>query len=205
MSRHSRQLAALVCFSTALCACDLMQAPAAPPAPARTAPGQANAPAANPASGSGGKVVLALSSATGRAGETVPISASLAAAGKSIAGTQNDITFDPKLLSMARPNGKPDCAANPAIGKEGTAFSFLPAGCKPGVGGTCNTVRALVLSLSGVDPITSGSTLYTCKVQIAPHATAGTARLSLSRVGFSNPSGQPIDGGGGDGVITIGQ
>jgi len=201
MSRQPRLLAALICISTALSACDLRQSPAPP---ARITPAPRNAAAAS-SPAPAGKRTLALSSATGRPGETVPITAKLTTAGGSIAGTQNDITFDPKALAMARPNGKPDCVANPAIGKEGTAFSFLPAGCRPGVGGTCTSVRALVLSLSGVDPIPTGSALYTCKVQIAPHAALGTAKLSVSRVGFSSPAGQPIDGSGVDGVITIGQ
>jgi hypothetical protein len=204
MSRQPQLLAALVCFSTALCACDLRQSPAPPAPPARTTPAPRNAPAAS-AAPAAGKTTLALSNATGRPGETVPITATLTTAGSSIAGTQNDITFDPKMLALARPSGKPDCVANPAIGKEGTAFSFLPAGCRPGVGGTCTSVRALVLSLSGVDPIPSGSALYTCKVQIAPHAAAGTARMSLSRIGFSTPSGQAVSGSGVDSVITIGQ
>ena len=56
------------------------------------------------------------------------VSATLQTAGAAIAGTQNDIGFDPQQVAVvAKPNGKPDCSPNPAIGKEGTAFSFQPS------------------------------------------------------------------------------
>ncbi|MDX2169189.1 MAG: hypothetical protein SF182_19120 [Deltaproteobacteria bacterium] len=145
---------------------------------------------------------LGLGAASGAAGQTVTVSATLRTGSVALAGTQNDIEFDPGQIAIAaKPNGKPDCAANPALGKEGTAFSFLPAGCQKG--GTCSSVRALVLSLSNVDPIPDGAVLYTCRVRIAAGAAPGAHPLSIMRVGFSSPNGQAVHGAGENGRVMV--
>jgi hypothetical protein len=132
----------------------------------------------------------------------VSVNATLSSGSASIAGTQNDIGFDSKQLAIvATAKGKPDCVANRSLGKEGTAFSFMPPGCNGGP--TCTGVRALVLSLSNVAPIPNGSTLYSCKVHIASQASPGSYKLTNSRVGFSSPKGDAIDGSAGDGTITV--
>ena len=169
-----------------------------------TAPRPAPSAGGAPVSGGGrGQARIVLSSATVRPGQTATVTATLQSGGASIAGTQNDIGFDPRAVAIARKaNGKPDCRANGALGKEGTAFNFLPPQCAPG---SCTSVRALVLSLSNVAAIPNGSVLYTCTVQAAPGAAPGPQTLRLSRVGFSDPAGKAIDGGGTDGAITIGK
>lgn len=168
------------------------------PAPGTT-PGGAPRPAPLPEGRGRPKIVL--SSVSVAPGGRATVTATLRSGGASIAGTQNDIGFDPRAVAIARkPNGKPDCRANPAIGKEGTAFNFLPQKCAPGA---CDTVRALVLSLSNVGAIADGSVLYTCTVEAAPGATPGARPLRLSRVGFSDPGGKAITGAGVDGSITV--
>ena len=145
---------------------------------------------------------IALSSASGAAGQTVKIAATMRSGSEKLAGTQNDIGFDPHQVAFAATsNGKPDCSANAAIGKEGTAFSFLPAGCQKG--GTCTSVRALVLSLSNVDPIPDGALLYTCTVRIAADASPGAHALPIGRVGFSAPNGKAVNGTGANGSVTV--
>ncbi len=188
-------------FST-LPACQATQPVAGKPARYESAPPKAAASA--PATG--GATALLLSTTQGRAGEVLAITATLKSGGASIAGTQNDIGYDPKQIAVvAKSNGKPDCAANPKLGKEGTAFSFLPQGCQAVIGAGCTSVRALVLSLSNVDAIPNASALYTCKVRISPQASPGAHTLSLSRVGFSSPAGQAIAGSGVAGAITVGK
>lgn len=151
--------------------------------------------------GGHGRPKIALGSASVRPGQTATITATLHTGGASIAGTQNDIAFAPRAVTIAsKPNGKPDCRANTALGKEGTAFNFLPQKCLPG---TCTTVRALVLSLSSVSAIPDGSVLYTCTVEARADAAPGAQALRLSRVGFSDPGGREISGTGVDGTITI--
>jgi hypothetical protein len=147
-----------------------------------------------------GKTTLGLSSAQGKRGDAVSISAKLATGGARIAGTQNDIVFDPTQIAIARDgSGQPACTANRQLKKDATAFSFVPKDC----GNNCTTVRALVLSLSNVEAIPDGSVLYTCRVQIRPEAAAGTQRLKNTKVGFSDPTGRAIDGVGEDGVVTV--
>ncbi len=148
-----------------------------------------------------GRPKIVLGSASARTGETTTITATLQSGGAKIAGTQNDISFDPKAVSVVRKaNGRPDCQPNARLNKEGTAFNFLPPHCAPGA---CDSMRVLVLSLSNVDPIPDGSVLYTCNVEVALGATPGAKPLHLSRVGFSDPGGKEITGVGVDGTVTV--
>jgi hypothetical protein len=205
MTTASLRTTLLIPALLGLAACDMMQPAASKPNKERSAPASAPASkpvaAAKPAPATAGHPVLSLSSARGKPGASVSVSATLDTAGASVAGTQNDIVYDPAHIAIAqRANGKPDCRANGQLGKEGTAFSFLPSGCR---GASCTSVRVLVLSLSNVDPIPNGSVLYTCTVQIAPQARPGTHRLEVTRVGFSSPTGQAITGGNRDGSVTV--
>jgi len=206
-SRRLRTLL-LLCTAPLLSACTTQPAPAPARAgrerAAEAAPAAApKAPAPATARPAGNQPVLMLSSNQGRPGEAVNVTATLTTAGASIAGTQNDIGFDPTQISVAaKANGKPDCTPNRELGKEGTAFSFLPPRCQKQ---TCSGVRALVLSLSNVAPIANNSILYTCKVAIAPQATAGSHQLSVSNAGFSNPTGQSIVGSSVGGTISVGK
>ena len=182
-----------------LSACQLMGSAPSKPAMDESPP----AKVATRAASASGKTAVVLNTVPGRPGDVVTVTATLNSGGATVAGTQNDIGFDPKQIAIAAtPDGRPDCAANAQLGKEGTAFSFLPQGCNA-AGGQCTSARVLVLSLSNVKPIANGSTLYTCKVRVASQASPGAHTLSLSRVGFSNPTGQAIDGGGIDGAVTV--
>ena len=150
-----------------------------------------------------GRPKIVLSNGSAGPGGTATITATLQSGGAKIAGTQNDITFDPRVVAIARKaNGKPDCRANAALGKEGTAFNFLPQHCAPGA---CDNVRVLVLSLSNVESIPDGSVLYTCTVEVGINATPGAKPLRLSRVGFSDPGGKVINGVAVDGTVTVGR
>lgn len=125
-------------------------------------------------------------------GEVLRIQASLHLAGDSlVAGVQNDLTFDPSLPIAARPNGRPDCAFDPATGKNASAFGFQPPGCIPGE--DCAAVRAVVLSFGDTDPIPDGSVLYTCNLAPAADAEAGRAYpLRCSFALGSTPDGLPV-------------
>lgn len=156
-----------------------------------------------PLTGGGGRPKIMLSNAAAGPGGTATVTATLQTGGANIAGTQNDISFDPRAVTIARKaNGRPDCRANAALGKEGTAFNFLPKNCAPGA---CDNMRALVLSLSNVGAIPDGSVLYTCTVEVPGDASAGAKALRLSRVGFSDPGGKVINGVGVDGSVTVGR
>ena len=114
-----------------------------------------------------------------------------------VAGTQNDLTFDatntPIAPSVDDPT-VPDCTANTAISKDGTAFSFT----------TATTIRALVLSLKNVKTIPDGSVLYSCNVNVSATAADGSYPLTLSGIHLSDPAGASIAGTGTNGAIVVG-
>jgi hypothetical protein len=137
----------------------------------------------------------------GAPGEQVTFTVSLSTAGALVAGVQADIAFDPLNTPVAATgSGQPDCTVNPDINKEATVFAFQPPGC---TGASCTAFRALVLSFSNVDPISDGSELYTCNVDISPGAAPGTYPLVISNVGMSTPDGQAIPSSGTDGAINV--
>lgn len=196
---------ALTAFLLSVAGCSMLEmSPSSPRDPAtRPKPGTTSKPPADAPAAPGG-TALSLSKASGAPGQRVEVSVVLHTGGAKIAGTQNDIVFDPSQVAIA-PNadGTPACSANAALRKNGTAFSFLPKGCRPMIGNGCTTVRALVLSLNNVDPIADGSTLYTCKVQIGPQAKPSAQRLTMTRQGFSDPKGVEIQGSASNGSVRV--
>ena len=223
--RRTGGTAALVAFALlAACGDDDQRArptmtPTATPAAARTATASATTSAATATSTptpvgttpvtrtataspspTGGAVSLAIGGALGAAGETVDVAVTLVAGG-AVAGIQNDIGFDPEIPIAARPNGRPDCAVNPAIDKPGTSFGFLPPSCQPGV--DCTGVRALVLSLDNVELIPVGAVLYTCQVAIAATAEPGPYSLRCSGAAASDPDGNPLQTSCRDGGVQV--
>ena len=99
----------------------------------------------------------------------------------------------------------PACAVNPAINKEASMFGFLPSGCVPAQ--DCTGVRSLVFSLIDPNrPITDGSVLYTCSVDIAPTAIPGEYPLRIGNVvlAYPSPPGGPVLGATGiSGKIVV--
>ncbi|MGH7789476.1 MAG: hypothetical protein ACRERC_21570, partial [Candidatus Binatia bacterium] len=144
-------------------------------------------------------VEIELGVVAGTAGTEVDFTAILHTNGESVAGTQNDITFDP-LTPIGSSFGDPMCTANPAIGKVGTSFVFMPPFCSPGF--DCTGVRALVTSLNDVDPIPDGVVLYTCTITISFFAADGLHPLVASDVHASTPGGRPIPAFASDGSVT---
>jgi hypothetical protein len=145
-------------------------------------------------------VVIEIGNAAGPVDGNASVDVSLSAdAGVEVAGTQNDIGFDPNAAIRAGDNGRPLCDDNPEISKEGSAFSFQPPQCT--VGTTCTAIRALILSLSNVDPIPSGSRLYSCDIATGDE---GTFPLTCSGPGSSDPDGVALDTDCTDGEVVVG-
>jgi len=159
-------------------------------------------PTARPTPTSLPPVRIKVGSASGARGTQVSVAVTLRTSGFAVAGTQNDISFDPHAPIAARSNGHPDCAVNPNIDKNGTAFAFKPAGC---AGANCTAIRALVLDVENTAPIADGAVLYTCQVAIPANAPAGTYPLLTSPFDMiaSDPSGVALPVAGDDGGITV--
>jgi hypothetical protein len=136
-------------------------------------------------------------------GEPLRIQASLHLAGPEslVAGVQNDITFDPALPIAARPNGRPDCAYDPASGKNGSAFGFQPPGCSLGV--DCTAVRAVVLSFGDTDPIPDGTVLYSCGLEASGAESGRAYAFPCSYAYGATPEGLPVPVDCPDVEITI--
>lgn len=138
----------------------------------------------------GATVSIDVGNAAGIPGGSVMLEVRLTAdAGEEVAGTQNDLRYDPAVAAVvALAEGAPDCAVNPAINKLASAFGFRPTGCDPSRH-ECTAVRALVLAFDNVDPIAHGSVLYTCRLLIAADASPGRYDLTNTRSGYAPPAG----------------
>jgi hypothetical protein len=75
----------------------------------------------------------------------------------------------------------------------------MPIGCTPGV--SCTTVRSLVLSLETVDPIPSGSILYSCV--LGADTAAGHYALDCLNAVASSPEGTEVPATCVDGEIEV--
>lgn len=118
---------------------------------------------------------------------TATIAVRLSAA-VAVAGTQNDLTLPATLSVIAKANGRPDCAVNPAIDKGSSSFVFRPVGCS---GDACTGIRALIFSSENLEPIADGVVLYTCNVDLEADAEVGVVGVVLG-----TPDGNPIGGSG---------
>ena len=154
------------------------------------------------AQGSAG-VIIVVGETEGAPGDFVSFDVTLDTGGLGVAGTQNDIAFDPSTPIAAAGNGNPQCRVNPNIDKSATTFRFQPPGCEDTGIGLCTGIRALVLSLSNVDPIPDGSVMYGCSVAIATDAPAEIFPLVNDNVVSSDPEGIPLPTLGEDGAVTV--
>lgn len=146
--------------------------------------------------------IVNVGDASGEPGQTVALDVSLDSQTDVVAGLEGEIGFGAGVAIAAKTNGRPDCTVNPDISKEATAFSFQPSGC---TGAACLRVKALVLSLGNVDPILTGSRLFTCNVVIASDATPqSTAPLMCTNARSSDPDGVALTTTCTDGAVAIG-
>ena len=148
-------------------------------------------------------VIIVVGETEGARGDFVSFDVTLDTGGLEVAGTQNDIVFDPSTPIAAAENGNPHCWVNPDIDKSATAFRFQPAGCEDMGIGLCTGIRALVLSLSNLDPIPDGSVMYGCEVAIAMDAPAEIFPLVNDNVGSTDPEGITLPTLGEDGAVTV--
>jgi MYXO-CTERM domain-containing protein len=143
--------------------------------------------------------LISVGSAEGNAGQQVQFNVTLTTT-QQVAGTQNDIAFDPLTPIGANTSNRPLCAVNPDISKGGTSFAFQPSGC---AAGECTGVRALVLALDNVDPIPTGSVMYSCQVVIDGEATEGNYPLTCTNAGASDPAGVALQAQCSNGQISV--
>lgn len=103
-------------------------------------------------------------------------------------GVQNDVLLDSGIRIAVRADGRPDCRGE-AVRTPSAAFAFRPQGCIPGE--SCVALRALILPLGAVDPIASGSLLYSCR--LAADIPPGRYPLGCANAGAADPNGDRVD------------
>lgn len=143
---------------------------------------------------------LEIGPVTGLPGQQTTLTVSLRTAGRQVAATQSDLSFDSNTPIAVLPSGKPDCAPNPAINKGGTTFLFEPVGCVPDA--TCDSVRALVVSFDNLDLIPDGAVLYTCNVQIGNNTPPGAYAVTIVASG-SDPTGGELTAAASGGYVVV--
>jgi hypothetical protein len=107
--------------------------------------------------------------------------------GKSIAGTQNDISYSTANIPIAT------CQKDTNLTDKDLSWSYPATG----------KVRGLILSTSDSSAILSPKVVYRCRVDIPATATLGTYTLTVSNAKGTDPLGNSKTLTGQNGQITI--
>jgi MYXO-CTERM domain-containing protein len=146
---------------------------------------------------------ISVGDGAGAPGDTISIdiALNLLDSAAEVAATENVLTFGAETQITG-------CAVNPNIMREASAFSFSPSGCTAGT--DCESVKALVLSFSNLDPLADGTVLYSCDIALAGGSAAatlsgatGSYTIGCAEPGSSDPSGAPLSTTCSDGTVSI--
>jgi hypothetical protein len=143
------------------------------------------------------RIVLAIGTATGHAGDRVTVPVRLDGGDDSVTGVQIDLDAGDLVAFAVTDDGDPACRVNPDIDKNATTYRLF---CDPD--GAC-TLRAIVLAFDNVDPIPSGAVLFECDLLIDGTAAPGRYPLSGWNVGAADPAGHPLPAFATDGAIEV--
>jgi hypothetical protein len=145
--------------------------------------------------------------------------------GAVVVGVQVDLGFEDVSIA-ATEGGRPACVAlceydyemptywpfpdsgpgavvgGPAKGDCGSAVSFQPLGCTPGI--TCKGVRLLGINLYSLEPIPNGATVFICLVEAPRAVQSGTIRLPCAYPGASDDNGNALPTTCADGLVGVG-
>lgn len=135
-------------------------------------------------SGGGGGVELRADRVTlSSTATTAQVCVSMETGGDAVAGTQNDLVWHGECLTLTG-----GCSVNPATGKQlSTAIRS-------------NGLRALLLSLSDVNPIPEG-VLYCCTFRPERLAAGECCPVRVSGTQASDPVGNALATSGSDGAV----
>jgi hypothetical protein len=112
-------------------------------------------------------------------GRDAKVCVSMASHGNAVAGTQNDLLWDGECLMLVGP-----CAVNPATGKQ------LMTSMRG------NGLRAILLSLTDVDPVPDGE-LYCCTFRTVTFLSGDECcPIQVSETHASDPAGNALPASG---------
>ncbi len=136
-----------------------------------------------------GPAVVEAGTALGVPGGSTTVQIRLHDNGREVVGVENRLlTTLPSALCFT------DATVNPAINKQGSAFSFS----------NCGNLKALIISLSNVDRIPDGSALYSVEVDIAPWAAPGFYPIQVTETGAADSLGNEVQTIGVAGGVFVG-
>jgi lipopolysaccharide export system protein LptA len=138
--------------------------------------------------------------ASGSAGATVSISATLSGGANALTATSNDIVYDTTQVRVVLSGSTPVCTINAAIAG-GTAADKMLLLSRSAVGANMERLRVGVISFQNSNPIPDGQ-LFSCSFQVDAAATPGAKVLANTPSG-SDALGDPVEVGGDDGSITV--
>jgi hypothetical protein len=168
---------------------------------------------------------IEISSGVAEPGGTGQISGILRAQGAEVSGVELELTLTNGVSIGANARGRPACVSHcnqdyqpivplaeastagidpvgePAKSCAAQNFAFRPVGCSPGV--DCTGVKYLELSLSNVNPLPDGGTLFTCTVTATADLAAGTYAVACSGAGAADPEGQSLPATCSDGALHV--
>jgi len=134
-------------------------------------------------------VTLEVGSASTTPGSAVEIGVRMQAGpSEKVAATQNDIVFNPAVVSVTRR----DCRINPNIDK--SINIATPSS---------SSIRIIIISLERSDPIPASDILYTCAFHVGPDAPDGNIALNITNVGAADPNGGKLSASGIGGSIFV--
>lgn len=141
--------------------------------------------------------------ASGYPGWTVEVPVSLGIAGSAPSSLGAVLFFpDPRNVKVAaRSDGKPDCRVTANIGTP-ASFLFWPVGCVHDED-ECDSVRVLLVDLSGAQPNLPAGELFRCKAVIAASAPAGTYPVELRDPDAAARGGVSLVASGADGAVQV--
>ena len=148
-------------------------------------------------------ITLQIDAVPGLPGEVVEVGVRLLAGDAEVNTARLTLEYDKALIAVAPRNGRPNCAVNPDIEKDGTSFVFLPTQCDAAEG-ECTAMRTFVYTTGNVYPIPDGAELFTCRFSVAATAGAGPVAIRCVEPSAKDPDGTALDVVCADGSILIG-
>ncbi|GIW45704.1 MAG: hypothetical protein KatS3mg077_2986 [Candidatus Binatia bacterium] len=131
---------------------------------------------------------IAVSSTVAQPGWSVDLNVSLRKNGLDVRGVGVHIFFDPRYTEIEqREPGVPECWVS-FEGNQRGHFALWPPGCWQWEE-TCDTLRAIIVSLDGQGGPLPDGTIFTCRMQVSPAAPPGQYELANDFADATNPDG----------------
>jgi hypothetical protein len=143
-------------------------------------------------------VRLEVGRVTGAPGATIDVDVALRTLGYAVTELHQELGFD-RFAAVAVAGARPACRVGDGLATDSASFTFLPAGCTPGV--DCASVR---VDIATGDAIPDGAVVYRCSVDIddSEPAPSCSHALTCGSGEARMQNGDPLDLDCVDGGVT---